>query len=47
MSSGFSQVLYIFFINKNCKYIHKKCKYSPFFIFESENAVVGVVLGKN
>ena len=39
MSSGFSQVLYIFFINKNCEYIHINYKYSPFFIFESQKTL--------
>lgn len=35
-----------FFINKNCEYIHTN-KYSPFFIFENQKAVVRGVLGKN
>ena len=27
---AFHKCCTFFFINKNCKYIHKKCKYSPF-----------------
>lgn len=42
MSSGFSQVLYIFFINKNCKYIHKNYKCSPFLFLKVKMLYLGL-----